>query len=359
MSTFNFDSKFFEDHIKKFAHNYSKQSRIDIINAPKFRILKSNYLDKFWEKRVNKRDLYTIYIDLKDIEELDLLSLSGNLNSVIINELKTNNILRVNNRFEVIESKWYSPKTTTEAREYFSNLSLNGKCVCFFGQEGVDLFINGVNEIQTNIFYSMEDFKRYSEKYHISEINKVFEIYKNLLKEQYVYSYFFAEKATCNQVELKSSNSNIVKNKPEKLMRDHLRSFLNDRVQGTFLSENELSASKRKLDIHTEVDNQYYFFEIKWLGSSISDCGKKIVEPYPNVNDRARKGVKQTLEYIEELINVMKVNLKAGYLVIFDARQETSELDYKDMSFIEDELKKYLIYFDKFDSLILKNRHPA
>lgn len=358
MAEFDFDSEIFKNHIRLFAHRYSKKVRSEIVNSPYFKIL-FNYLNRFWEDRGNKKDMFSIYIDLNDFEKLELAVIVKNIDEVVTPELKTKNLIKINHRFEIIRSDWNSLKSV-EARRYYSEISEDNKCLFFFGEVGIDVYINGVHEIITNTFYSPEDIARYSVKYHISEIDKVFKVYQDtVLSQQHVYSYFFAEKSNVKRIDEKLISANILRNKPEKLMRDHLRHFLNEKVKGTFSNETELISSKRRLDIHTEIEGQYYFFEIKWLGQCISDNGQSINDPYKNANERAKGGVKQTLEYIAELIEVMEFNLKTGYLIIFDARKVKDPIDYDNMSFLDEKHKPYLSNFEKIDGLILDNKHPA
>jgi len=143
--------------------------------------------------------------------------------------------------------------------------------------------------------------QRYTEKYTIEQLEQVLEVYNNqYISKQDEYSRFFETKANINKLENKNDYY-ILKNSPEKFMRDNLRSYLNERMQARFQIEIELPVSKNKLDLYTEVNGGFYFIEIKWLGKSISSDGTSISSNY--TDSRARKGVIQTLEYIKELKN--------------------------------------------------------
>jgi len=179
--------------------------------------------------------------------------------------------------------------------------------------------------------------------------------YQQRLSTQLQYSAFFTEKSLLKQAGI--TKNSILRNKPEKFMRDSLFDYLKTHMKHSFFIENELSRTKRKLDIFTEVDGKFYFFEVKWLGESISACGTKISTTYDQ--KRAHDGVVQTLQYIEELINSMEEEVAAGYLVVFDARETQTVIDYKNYEFVEDQLKTYLPSFEALDQLYLKNVHSA
>ncbi len=334
-----------------------KQERTHLIDIKEFKILHS-LLDNYWNERPNKGSMFTICIDESNIQLLDLSVIKENLKKNIDNALCTGNELCVDNKFNIISARYLKYNDRTEVNRHFTDLSEEGYCVFFFGPSGIDIYVKGVHELKVNIFYTTEDFMRYKEKYHISDIEQIFENYQNrALVQQYVYSTFFADKATLAQIGIASGQKNILRNKPEKFMRDHLMDFLNNNTQHRFYKESELIASKRETDIYTEVDGELYLFEIKWLGRCISDCGTRFTNL--NTHSYARQGVKQTLEYVQEIIDIMNITLKCAYLVVFDARDEKTAIDYQNFDFLEDKLKKFLCIFKKIDNLVLDNRHPA
>ncbi|EKS7870925.1 hypothetical protein QCQ72_005996 [Bacillus cereus] len=346
------------EFIKKLTANAGaliKQAKTEILDHPKFKILKLNYLQKFWLNRSNKQNLFTIYFKEELLDKLDFKCIEANLEGYINPAIQTNNYIEVNEEFNLISAERKSFRDRTESRKCLKEISENGNCVFFFGKQGVDIFIKGDSITELNVFYNTEDLERYSEKKDISQIKEVFRSYQNnKLRKQHEYSRFFVDKGTINKLPF---GSNILKNKPEKFMRDHLRDFLNERMCHTFKIEIELEASKREIDIYTEVDGEFYFFEVKWLGQSINENRDKISVKYGD--SRAREGVKQTLQYIEELVEVMNSNVKVGYLVIFDARDEKNEIDYQDYKNIDANLRGYMELFSVMDPLELHNEHPA
>ena len=49
-------------------------------------------------------------------------------------------------------------------------------------------------------------------------------------------------------------------------------------------------------------------------------------------DSRARSGVTQTLEYIEELMSSTEKGLRHGYLAIYDARDKKKDIDFQGYS---------------------------
>ena len=74
---------------------------------------------------------------------------------------------------------------------------------------------------------------------------------------------------------------------------------------------------------------------------------------------RAREGVVQTLEYIEELINTSEKSLRCGYLVIYDARDKKKVIDFQNYNFVDLELRKFEQNFKLLKIVPLDKRHPA
>jgi hypothetical protein len=238
-------------------------------------------------------------------------------------------------------------------------ISENSNVVFFFGDSGIDNFIRGVPKVKVNLFYTEEDQQKYSERYHMSSIKDFFKFYqKEILRNPAAYGLFFAEKSVLNRINPEYIDKNILKNKPEKYFRDHLQLHLNTHTQHNFQKELELPVSKRKIDLYTEVDGKTYLFEIKWLGQSIANDGTKLSRPV--TDSSAIDGVTQTLEYIEEMIENMGLNLKCGYLLVFDARLDKKPVDYQNYDFVPGNYRGYFeSNFEKLTELKIDNTHPG
>lgn len=354
----DFDDPSFLREIGIKAQDLLSQVKNDIFNNPKFRILKMRHFEKLWQNRTNKKMLFSILILESDILNIDFRNINAKFEQEIFQTIKSNNIIQVDNALNIAESQNMSFKSSADAKNFYKSSSRDGFVVIFFGQEGIDYFIRGENIGELNFFFCTEDLTRFAEKKDISQIYDVINSYEQIhLSNQSEYMVFFADNSTLRRIDDSYIRRNILKNKPEKYMRDHLKNFLNDRMKHTFGIEIELSASKRELDIFTEVNGEFYFFEIKWLGQSIGDCGTKLTTSYGDA--RAREGVTQTLEYIEELLNTMSINVRAGYLVLFDARDEKEEIDYQEYKFVRPELESYMQLFEVIPNIQLDKRHPA
>lgn len=271
------------------------------------------------------------------------------------NELKKCTWIDLNTSLNLTSSKFYDFDSSHKNIERdIIDCSKNNNIVFFFGDDGVDCWISGVKEKNTNIFYSYKNREEYNKKDDLSKIEKVFQKYdQSHLSKKHNYCKFFVEKYILNK--LNSAYKNILINKPEEIMRNDLCDYLNIYVKGTFNVELQLD-SERKVDIYTEYNNMYYIFEIKWLGKSINDNGDGVSTEYSHA--RARDGVKQTIDYIKEIIEKMDYRLKQGYLVVFDARDKKDDIDYQDYNNIEEDKKKYLDYFIRIDALHLDNIRP-
>lgn len=323
-----------------------------------YNMLWKGVCQKIWESRINKRSCFCIYIDANLLELLDFEKINDNLKK-IYDKIKISNYIEINNLGEVekCENKSLGGK---ETKEYLSELSKT-HFVFFFGEHGITRYINKCACDDSNIFYTTADRLRYLEKKDISQIEQVMKDYAaQCLTQQKDYMVFFADNATLRQINAEDRDfvkRYILKNRPEHYMRDHLRDYLSQHMKYTFNIEVELGQSKKELDIYFEVDGELYLIEIKWLGISINDSGTGISTTY--TESRARDGVKQTLEYIEELTNTAEVSLRCGFLVIYDAREEKSHIDFGDYNFIDSRLKTYLQSFAVLPILPINKKHPA
>ena len=319
-----------------------------------YRVLYKGILNKFWEERNNKGIYFTIYIKPNIIDIMEFNIVKDNLTE-IERCIHNCNMIEINQFGNVINSE-YKDLDTCDMKKELCNLSFKNY-VFFFGEEGITPYQHGSSVEDRNFFYSSEDKQRYLEKKDISQISKVIKEYATKeLTQQVNYMVFFADNTTLNQIDPSYIKRNILRNKPEHYMRDHLKNYLSDNMKYTFIIEPELGQSKRKLDIYFDVKGQWNFIEIKWLGVSVNDKGTGLNNPC--TDHRAREGVKQSLEYIEELIKTSNVNLRCGYLAIFDARDIKNKIDFQEYGFVDENLRQYMQYFGLFEIPVDK-RHSA
>ncbi len=100
-----------------------------------------------------------------------------------------------------------------------------------------------------------------------------------------------------------------------------------------------------------DVSGELYFIEIKWLGVFINKAGTDLSATVYG-EERAKDGVEQTLEYIGELLNSSEKSLRHGYLLIYDARDDKKEIDFKGYYF---SILKMIPCIKKASSLIIEN----
>ena len=342
--------------------SYEEVSRIislskdKIETDEKFRLLYRGVFQRFWEAQEKHNCFFSISIPVSVIPNIDFTSFENNFKKEIKSLLALNNFFVIN-EIGVCTKKTFLKDEQESVKDKLKQESKNNY-VFFFGEFGITRFLNG-NEIDDkNIFYTIEQRNQYVMKKDISQFTEVLDEYSNqYITKQVNYMKFFAENSLLKQAGINDLKSNILKNKPEHYMRDDLCQYLNEHMKFTFSVEGELSQSKRKMDIYFEAYGYFYFIEIKWLGQSINDDGNGISTEFGE--PRAREGVVQTYEYIAELLNTKERNLRCGYLLIYDAREKKTEIDYKNFDFLNDSLKKHNQYFSCLKSIELTKRHSA
>ena len=161
---------------------------------------------------------------------------------------------------------------------------------------------------------------------------------KFYLYPQYV-AFFLQTKLLLKKISPGTKNFQILRNKPEKDLHGHLLDYLNLHTQHDFYKEIELQVTKRETDIFTEWEGKKYLFEVKWLGQSINKNADGLSTPV--TDSEARDGVTQTLEYVRELIKHLGDNLKYACLIVFDARGNKKDIDFREFQFVSDELRPY------------------
>lgn len=342
--------------IKKFVQNNHEDLiamldsvRLSIVNDPIIKILHSRLLNKFWTDRPNKKFTFVIYFDESQIKLLNQVAIEGNLFTVITERLKTHSCIQVNNEFAIISNK------NEINHDSLINLSNENNVVFYFGENGIDVFVRGKIFPRINVFYGESERVKYSRKFHISELQECLKEYEIFINTPGINEAFFANKTLVHKLQPKSPPINILINKPENTLRNNLLLFLNSNTQHDFVKENELN-NKRELDLYAEIDFKKYLIEVKWLGQSINDDDSGFTK---NITDyAARNGVKQTLEYIQELIERMNFNVHCGYLCVFDARDNKNPIDYGEFKFVTKELTPYYKkHFIKLDEIALERNH--
>ncbi|MBQ4058861.1 MAG: hypothetical protein IJD40_08025 [Lachnospiraceae bacterium] len=332
-----------------------KASKDTTENNRNYQLLYKRFLKRMWEEQPNHQVMFCLAISPEDVDALKFEDLEDKL-KIVVSSLGEANYLKIDNEGNIVETK-YIEGDTSEVKKRLSELSARDY-LFFFGEQDITKFINGAAVDENNIFYSRSDRMKYREKKDISKINEVMDNYtRQHVTKQVNYMVFFADSPTLYRIDPNLKQRNILRNKPEHYMRDQLCDYLTDNMKYTFTTEPELGQSKRELDIYFDVSGELYFIEVKWLGVSLNDSGNGLSTSYTDA--RARDGVTQTLEYIEELMNTSEKSLRHGYLAIFDARDNKSNIDFQEYRFVRKELETYLPYFSVLKVIPLEKRHPA
>lgn len=332
-----------------------KESKLVIDSDPKYNLLYKKYLTDLWDNQINHQVLFSIAISPESLSNLNFENLENNL-KIVVTKLADSNFIKIDSLGNILETNFLEGDTEKIKNEICELSTID--YIFFFGEKGITRFINGFTYKDPNLFYSRSDRMNYKEKKDISKIKEVINNYsRQFLTQQINYMALFADNATLKQIDQSYIKRNILKNKPEQYMRDQLCQYLTDNMKYTFVIEPELGQTKRELDIYFEVRGELYFIEIKWLGVSINDSGTGLSTNYGT--HRAKDGVIQTLEYINELLNSSEKSLRHGYLLIYDARDDKKNIDFDNYSFVKDDLKVYLDYFSILSILSLSKKHPA
>lgn len=281
-----------------------------------------------------------------------------------------NHIITIDGKVNIISTERTElPKDNNDARICFSEMSKKGNVVFFLLKKEINYFIKGIDKSESP-FFSLATVSKYNEKKDISQINDVFKAYQESLKERRNYSKFFIElshlkslhkdlNSTDEEKKFITDYKHLLRNKPEDTFRDDLRQFLSFNLKVSQVKE-FLLENMRRLDIYLYDEfGEIYLIEVKWVGQSVHQAGKKLGTTYDS-KDITPDAFVQALDYLEELDNKGE-NIVRAYLVVFDARKD----DLKDTGDNFDDSKltpiqqKHFRKFEKIKDLRVKNTHPS
>jgi len=308
----------------------------------------------------------------------ELLDSTSALDSETINKLfsnssfTTSDVVEINEKFEILDNvREPLPQKSHEARLLLRTLSQGGYLVFHIIETYVNAFING-HEFPESPFLSLADKKRHVEKKDVSELQTVFENYRQRLADQPVYCKFFISKSHLTSLHIDSSspddikkyipaNSHILNNKCEDKFREDLRLFLKENLFINVIVKEYILESKKRLDIFLVDDygENFYLIEVKWVGDSINPAGKKVSTKY-NQNDINPDAIFQTLNYLEEL-DTKGENIVRAYLTVFDARKDNvgDTVENFDKSLLSHSQLKHYPKFEKIRDFRVINKHPS
>lgn len=262
--------------------------------------------------------------------------------------------------------------SNNDVRRIYTEMSKSGCVIFLLSSEGtVNYFVDG-RDAGDSIFYKWSTLNEYNKKRPLSELKDVLAEYRQRLKHRDTYSKFFVEKSHLKslRVDVKSEldenkfiecNKQLLRNKPEDTFRDDLRMFLKEKLKVNFALKEGVLESLKRLDIvMIDLDGEgLYFIEVKWVGKSMHESGKKFGTGY-TASHVMPHAFLQSASYITELISE-GVNLKIGYLAVFDARDENLPDTGEGMTIdkIPEKDRKDFCRFEKIDDFRVVNEHPC
>jgi hypothetical protein len=116
-------------------------------------------------------------------------------------------------------------------------------------------------------------------------------------------------------------NKIFFKPKPEHTMRDSLTYFLQIRLRGSEVRPEQVVDKSHPVDIKVtwNLTNKLALIEIKWLGKSLNQFGKRFKGIY--TVGQALEGAKQLADYLDANKVQAPDRITKGYLVVFDGRR--------------------------------------
>jgi hypothetical protein len=324
-------------------------------------MLKNNAFNGFKAVIMSEQDI--IQVRIEDV---------GDFNKLFSNEDFTyHNLITLDKELHIIDKERKTfPSDSNEARTTFSQISQTGFVTFLLIKKQINYFIKGIDNSESP-FFSLIDINRYNKKRDINEINDVFVEYQESIKERRNYCKFFVElshiKSLREDLQIPKdeedkfikSNKHLLRNKPEDTFRDDLRLFLTSHLR-VFQVKEFLLENMRRLDIFLYDEfGEIYLIEVKWVGQSIHQLGKKLGTIYDakNINPDA---FIQTMDYLEELDNKGQ-NIVRAYLVVFDARQDNLDDTGSnfDTNILNESQTKHYRKFDKVKDFRVINHHAS
>ena len=326
-------------------------------------------------RRKNKETDFRLVI----ISKSDLLRLSSDAEVKAANLFKNNTFLTnrsvyVDFDLSVIDSNNEQfPAKNNEARRFFASISkTDDEWIVFHiaPNATVNYFING-KDYGDGVFYTLEEQNNYEQLKGIKQLQEVLDEYRISLTYQNTYLKFFVPRSglhalykligpTETEETFVSKHKYLLNNKPELLFHEDLRNYIKQHMR-VFIFREVVLENLDRLDIELidEGGNDFYFIEVKWVGTSIHGDGNKFGTGYeakPRIKPNA---VRQVVEYIDELLKE-KRNIKIGYLAVFDAREDdlpdTGEgITEED---VPEELREHFPRFFKLKDFRVKNENP-
>jgi len=291
---------------------------------------------KHWNKYTKYGLEMGIILTEEEYEGTDLIydfDFSRDISKIIKSSSDKANIYYLNKKCEICKVKSVSDKLTIEQCSIISS-QLN-KIVIHLGMRGVDILVNGIVHSTDNFLNSYRDLMDAEKMLSIYEYEKLVNgFYVENVKFDPNKRYFLRKNDLAKEYHDKTIEKypKLLKNKPEEYFEidfvKYLKNHCKDTVEKEYITE-----TGDRYDVLVRTEDGYIFvFEIKWLGRSIT-TGMNVFSDY-NSSERAISGAYQLLDYVSnaELYSeyFLELPVYCAILLIFDARDENSDITYPD-----------------------------
>lgn len=282
-------------------------------------------------KKSAKSDFKVIQLKITEFNKINTINVNNLYQTLNSHSCISNNRIEVDENFNIVNVTREQEIESSEAHRIFRELSKGYIVFTLHPNQLIHYFING-DDFGKCVFFSKKDYKSYDKKITIDQIDQIFKSYRQHLTNRNTYCKFFVSKShllslrsdlvsSLADKEFINEFKHLLNNKPEDKFREDLREFLSKNLNATFLSKEYILDNFTRLDIYILDElGELYLIEVKWVGTSIHQNGKRIGTTY-NEKDITPNAISQTVGYLKQLHNEGK-NIKLGYLAVFDARKE-------------------------------------
>jgi len=288
------------------------------------------------------------------------------------NDSVLNNYIIIDNKLNIIsKTRDYRYTNSSDAHKLYISLSDEYAVFLIQPHARVSYFLRG-ESFTESVFYTFEDYKKYEEKKSIDKIDDIFKEYREHLKVRSIYGNFYVSKSHLHSLrsDIKSkqnedvflqNHKHVLQNKPEDRFRENLRLFLGSKLRANFLTKEYILENFKRLDIYLLDENGIglYLIEVKWVGVSVHQDGKKLGTEY-SAKDINPAAVSQSVDYLKQLHNEGKP-IMLGFLAVYDARKENLPDTCQDIdeALFQGERNMHFRKFRKIPDFRVVNLHPS
>lgn len=269
---------------------------------------------------------------LKVIPQIFKNIIPKNFNSIIIFKSNAFDISTVVSKYQIIQDFSH----LASIREKSIIIQVKSINEIFVTQEEIDMSIL----LKDNFFYQYlneeESFQTKTKNCPLPQVAGSYSVFavstfKDLDEALAHYDITIAGYAKCPYIKdaLLTEKRIFLKPKPEHLLRDSLRHFLEARLRGdsiTVLPEQNVDETQ-PVDIKVAwgYTNHQALIEIKWLGKSLDLKTSTFTATYSEA--RAKEGAQQLANYLDAHKPQTPTHNTKGYLVVFDLRRNGTKVD--------------------------------